>query len=303
MKPRPFYIVGPTAVGKSEIAAQAAERCGAEIVSADAFQIYAGLDLLTAKPDETTLRLVPHHLIGTCPPGEEMNAEIYRRATLDKITEIQGRGRLAFVVGGTGMYVQALTHGLSPLPPADPELRMTLEPLSESELLVRLEELDPALAAAIDRKNKRRLLRAVEICLLTGQPASAQRLRAQPAEEPAGVFLWREREELHTRIDARVEAMFAEGVVEEVQEAGEVGRTAEQTLGLRQIRELLAGRIAEEDCIASIQQATRQYAKRQLTWFRGQTNFAPLNLSLTGSSHAIEWIVREARLLCVPNDD
>ncbi len=301
--PRPLYLVGPTAVGKSEIAAQAAERCGAEIVSADAFQIYAGLDLLTAKPDEPTLRLVPHHLLGTCPLSDEMNAETFRRAALESLAEIQRRGRPAFVVGGTGLYVQALTHGLSPLPPADPELRARLERCSTSELLVRLEELDPTTAAAIDRKNKRRLQRAVEICLLTGQPASAQRQRAQPAEVPAGFFLWREREDLHARINARVEAMFAEGVVEEVREIGAVSRTAEQTLGLRQIRELLAGRISEEKCIASIQQATRQYAKRQLTWFRHQTNFEPLNLSLTGSTEAIELIVRKARLVCAPNDD
>ena len=242
--PRPLYLVGPTAVGKSEIAAQAAERCGAEIVSADAFQIYAGLDLLTAKPDEPTLRLVPHHLLGTCPLSDEMNAETFRRAALESLAEIQRRGRPAFVVGGTGLYVQALTHGLSPLPPADPELRARLEMCTTSELLVRLEELDPTTAAAIDRKNKRRLQRAVEICLLTGQPASAQRQRAQPAEVPAGFFLWREREDLHARINARVEAMFAEGVVEEVREIGAVSRTAEQTLGLRQIRELLAGRIS-----------------------------------------------------------
>jgi tRNA dimethylallyltransferase len=118
-----------------------------------------------------------------------------------------------------------------------------------------------------------------------------------------GVFLFRDREDLYARIDSRVEAMFSDGVVEEVRAAGEIGATAGQTLGLRQIRDLLAGRISELKCIASIQQATRRYAKRQLTWFRRQTSFEPLNLSHTGSSEAIEWIARKARLSFAHNDD
>ncbi|MEP6809136.1 MAG: tRNA (adenosine(37)-N6)-dimethylallyltransferase MiaA [Chthoniobacterales bacterium] len=299
---RAFYIVGPTAVGKSVIAAAVAERCGGEIVSADAFQIYDGLDLLTAKPDETTLRVAPHHLIGACRLNDAMNAEKFRRLALLAMNEIADRGRLVFVVGGTGMYVQALTHGLSPLPKTDPKLRERIEQCSEGELLVRLQLLDPTTAASIDRRNKRRLVRAVEICLLGGTPASAQRQRAEPAENPPGVFLIRDRDELYARINQRVEAMFSDGVVEEVRHAGGVGVTAEQTLGLRQIRDFLAGRISEADCIASIQQATRHYAKRQLTWFQRQTNFEPLNLSVTGSSEAIEWIARKARLCFAQHD-
>lgn len=302
MTARPFFVVGPTATGKSEIAAAVAELCGGEIVSADAFQVYAGLDLLTAKPDEGTLHLVPHHLIGICRLTDDMNAEIFRRAASAAITEIHSRSKRAFVVGGTGMYVQALTHGLSPLPQANEKLRERLDQCSEGELFVRLRRLDPETAAVIDRKNKRRLVRAVEICVLTGRPASAQRQRVQPTNRPAGVFLFRDRKELNERINARVESMFAAGVVEEVRAAGEVGATAKQTLGWRQIRELIAGRISRGECIAAIQQATRRYAKRQLTWFQRQTNFEPLNLSCTGSSEAIEWIARKARLSFAQND-
>lgn len=294
--PRAFFIVGPTASGKSEIAAQAAQVLDAEIVGADAFQVYAGLDLLTAKPDETTLRRASHHLIGTVPLAEPMDAERFRQAALETIGEIHSRGSRAIVVGGSGMYVKALTHGLSPLPRADVELRERLEQCSEGELFVRLEQLDPASASVIDRKNKRRLIRAVEICLLGGQPASAQRSRQTPDEESPGVFLFRDREELYERINARVESMFADGVVEEVRAAREVGSTAEQTLGLRQIREVIDGRLSESECIAAIQQATRRYAKRQLTWFSRQTSFEALNLSRTGSPEAIEWIARKARL-------
>jgi tRNA dimethylallyltransferase len=205
-------------------------------------------------------------------------------------------GKPAFVVGGSGMYVKALTHGLSELPPANVELRSNLSDLSAAELLRRLEELDPATARVIDPRNKHRLIRAVEVCLLTGRPVSAQRQRPEPAVPAAGVFVFRERAELYARIDARVHWMFANGVVEEVRAAPAVGSTAAKTLGLREIRDLLAGRISERECIAAIQQATRRYAKRQLTWFQHQTTFEPLNLSSNSATKAVEWIAQKARL-------
>lgn len=298
-----FYIVGPTATGKSEIGAAVARKCSGEIISADAFQIYAGLDLLTGKPDANLLRTVRHHLISAIDPGVEMNAEEFRHRALRAIGEIYARGRQALVVGGSGMYVQALTHGLSRLPAASVRLRAQLEQFSEGELFVRLNRLDRQTAHAIDRQNKRRLVRAVEICLLSGRPASAQRRRAQPARAPAGIFLFRDRADLYERINARVELMFAHGVIEEVRAAEELGATARKTLGLEQIRALVQGNISEAECIASIQQATRRYAKRQLTWFQRQSNFEPLNLSLHGSSEAIELITRKARLSFTPQDD
>src|SRR2546423_9081592 len=165
---RTFFIVGPTAAGKSELAADVAREIGAEIVSADAFQIYRGLDLLTAKPDASTLAKAPHHLIGTVPLREETNAEKYRRAATRAIDEIHSRGKLALVVGGSGLYIKALTHGLPPLPEPDPKLRERLNGMSLDELRSRLAELDPETARKIDMKNRRRLVRALEICLLTG---------------------------------------------------------------------------------------------------------------------------------------
>ncbi|MGI8437680.1 MAG: tRNA (adenosine(37)-N6)-dimethylallyltransferase MiaA [Chthoniobacterales bacterium] len=300
---RAFYIVGPTAVGKSEIAAEVARRCEAEIVSADAFQVYAGLDLLTAKPDRATLRMAPHHLLGITPLSDSMDAENFRGAALRAIAEIQERGAHALVVGGSGMSVQALTHGLSELPPANTEVRTRLEHHSEGELLVRLQVLDPETARTIDARNKRRLIRAVEICLLSKQPVSTLRQRSAPAAEPRGVFLFRDRDDLHQRINHRVEMMFAQGVVEEVRAIEDVGPTAAQTLGLSQVRDLLAGKIAQAQCVATIQQATRRYAKRQLTWFRRQTNFEPLNLSRIGSSAAVDSIARQARLAFAPTND
>ena len=305
---RTFFIVGPTATGKSELAADVAHEIGAEIVSADAFQIYRGLDLLTAKPDGSTLAKAPHHLIGTTLLRDEMNAEKYRRAASRAIDEINSRRKLAIIVGGSGLYIKALTHGLAPLPESDPELREKLNAMSLDDLRSQLVEVDPETARKIDLKNRRRLVRALEISLLTGIPASTQRRELgrnagntrsgglQSAagaiwrSAPQGVFLFRDRQELYERINQRVEMIFERGVIEEVRTAGEQVQTASQMIGLREIGELLAGKKSLPQCIAEIQQATRRYAKRQLTWFRRQTNFFPLNLSFLTHNEAAKWI-------------
>ncbi|HEV2806193.1 MAG TPA: tRNA (adenosine(37)-N6)-dimethylallyltransferase MiaA [Chthoniobacterales bacterium] len=317
---RVFFIVGPTAVGKSEIAADVAHRLGAEVLSADAFQIYRGLDLLTAKPNRETLAKAPHHLIGAVPLSDEMNAAKFR----DAAEPILGGGKPVIVVGGTGLYIKALTHGLAPLPAANPQLRDKLERTTTEELLRSLRALDPVAANKVDSQNRRRLIRAVEVCLLTGQPFSAQRTEwnrspgilpvgrigvspvpwsGQDAHSPHrqdacatanGVLLERDRAELYARIDQRVKEMFASGVVEEVGHAKNIGATAAQTLGLRQIRALIAGEISEAECVAQIQQATRRYAKRQLTWFRRQTNFPSLNLSAHDPADSVELISQSA---------
>jgi tRNA dimethylallyltransferase len=295
---RTFFIVGPTATGKSELAADVAREIGAEIVSADAFQIYRGLDLLTAKPDASTLGKAPHHLIGTTPLHEEMNADKYRRAASRAIEEIHSRGKLAIVVGGSGLYIKALTHGLAPLPESDQKLREKLNAMSLEKLQAQLAELDPEAAQKIDLKNRRRVVRALEICLLVGKPASevvagvadpGKSVKPRPRSAPAatGVFVFHDREELYARINQRVEAMFENGVIEEVQAAGKVSSTASQMIGFREIRQLLDGEMSITQCVAAIQQATRRYAKRQLTWFRRQTNFSLLNLSLLTHNEAM----------------
>jgi len=193
-----FFIVGPTATGKSELAADVAREIGAEIVSADAFQIYRGLDLLTAKPDGSTLAKARHHLIGIVSLAEEMSAEKFRRLAWRAVDEINSRGRLAIVVGGSGLYIKALTHGLAPLPESDPELRERLNAMSLDDLRSQLVELDPETARKIDLKNRRRVTRALEICLVTGKPVSAQRLceDASHSEAATGIFVFRDREEL-----------------------------------------------------------------------------------------------------------
>ena len=307
---RAFFVVGPTATGKSDLAADVAREVGAEIVSADAFQIYNGLELLSAKPEAASLAKAPHHLLGTVPLTEEMNAEKYRRTAMRAIEDISSRGKLAIVVGGSGLYIKALTHGLAPLPESDPKLRAKLNAMSLDDLRSQLAELDPKTAQKIDMNNRRRLVRALEICLLGGKPASevvpegvdlgsATNTRPRPVRAAKGaestiaangVFVFRDRNELYERINQRVEAIFEHGVIEEVRTTGVTSATASQMIGLREIRELLAGGKSLAQCVAEIQQATRRYAKRQLTWFRRQTNFAPLNLSFLTHNEAVKWI-------------
>jgi tRNA dimethylallyltransferase len=319
---RTFFIVGPTATGKSELAADVACEVSAEIVSADAFQIYNGLGLLTAKPDAATLAKAPHHLIGTVPLTEEMNVEKYRRTAMRAIDEISSRGRQAIVVGGSGLYIKALTHGLAPVPESDRKLRAKLNAMSLDDLRSQLAELDPKTARKIDMNNRRRLVRALEICLLSGKSMSDAlaarstaaegvdlgsladvRPRSAPAATGAGspiagVFVFRDRNELYERINQRVETTFEHEAIEEVRTAGATSATASQMIGLREIRELLAGKKSLPQCIAEIQQATRRYAKRQLTWFRRQTNFLPLNLSFLTHNEAVKWI--SLRILSEP---
>ena len=287
---RVFFIVGPTAVGKSEIAAEVAQRLGAKVLSADAFQIYRGLDLLTAKAESATLAKAPHHLIGAFSLSEEMNAEKFR-ATAEQII---ARGKPTIVVGGTGLYVKALTHGLAKLPAANQRLREKLERTTSEELFRSFRALDPIGAEKIDSQNRRRLIRAVEVCLLTGKPFSEQRTEWSESAPENGVLLERERPDLYARINQRVEEMFAAGVVEEVRAAKDIGPTAEKALGLREIRSLIAGEISRTECIAQIQHLTRRYAKRQLTWFRRQTNFPSLNLSAHDPAEAVEIISQSA---------
>jgi tRNA dimethylallyltransferase len=312
-----FFIVGPTATGKSEIAADVAREVGAEIVSADAFQIYRGLDLLTAKPDAATLGRVPHHLIGTMSILEEMNAEKFRKLALGAISEIHSRGKFAIVVGGSGLYIKALTHGLSITPTADPDLRAQLNELSLADLQKKLRELDPK--TAVDLKNRRRVVRAIEICLLSGKAASQQRswqnergvaaagsggsLPMGTSAATTGIFVFRERDNLCERINARVEAMFENGVIEEVGAVGAMSETSSKMIGLREIRELLDAKRSIPQCLAAIQQATRRYAKRQLTWFRRQTNFQPLNLSVLSHVESVKWISQKARLAFAQGND
>jgi tRNA dimethylallyltransferase len=267
---RYVVISGPTGVGKSEFAIQIALALRTEIVGADAFQIYAGLDLLGGKPSMNQLQQVHHHLIGELPLTASCDAHRYATLARKKIAELNQRSIVPLVVGGTGFYLEALEQELPELPAADPSLRNELEPLPTEALLQQLHQRDPVCWSRIDRSNRRRIIRALEVCIITGEPFPSFGRDSSKKTAIARMALERPREELYERINSRVLEMFANGVVEEVAAVTTINPTAEQMIGFRQIRSLLAGEIDEATCIRRIQQLTRNYAKRQMTWFRNR---------------------------------
>ena len=273
----PFYLVGATGVGKSSIALALAERCGGEIVNADAYQLYDGLDIVTAKPNQADRARVPHHLYGIFPTSEHIDAAKYERLGRATIAEILDRRRLPLVVGGSGLYVKALTHGMSPLPRSEPVLRAELEARSDEELIAQFESLDPAGAATTNLKNRRYVIRALEICLLGGRPMSEQKTAWQ--SEPLayrGVLIQRDRAELYERINARTQMMVAAGLLDEVRALDGLSETAEKAIGIREVQSHLRGEINLATCIDKIQQATRRYAKRQINWFSREPGFTSI---------------------------
>jgi tRNA dimethylallyltransferase len=269
-----IFLSGPTACGKSSVAASLAQQTGGEIVCADAFQLYAGLPILTAQPGADELAAAPHHLYGTVPLTEDMDAARYSRMADEVIAEIQARGRPAVITGGSGLYIKALTHGLSPLPPADSKLRTELDQLSAEELTSRLLALDPRAGDTVNLRNARYVQRALEIAILTGRPAAEQKTSFAAGPRPGirGFFLHRKREDLYDRINQRTLDMMASGALEEVRAVPpEISATARKTIGLNDLQRALTGESSVEEAVAAIQQTTRHYAKRQMTWFRRET--------------------------------
>jgi len=274
------FLAGPTSVGKSEIALALAQKHGGEIVCADAFQLYREFPVLSAQPPPAEQSLVPHHLFGSVPCTDEMDAARFTARALEVIAEIIARGRTPFVVGGSGLYLQALMAGLPPLPAIDPAIRAGVRGLTLEAMLARLGELDPASLPAIDVHNPRRVARRLELSLQTGRPASAILTEPPVPEGLRGVVLVRDREDLNARIAAAVERRLAGGAIGEVRAVrGCASATARQILGWREIGAYLDGVLTLSGCGERLTMATRQYAKRQLTWFRAKSTFAAENLT------------------------
>ena len=280
--PEPVYLCGPTASGKSALAMALADRLGGEIVNGDAFQLYRGAPVVTAAPEAEDFEKAPHHLYAVLDPGEACDAMRYRRMALPVIEEIRQRGKVPIVTGGSGLYLKFLTHGPSPLPAADPALRATLDRRPLASLGDELRELDPVEAARTDLANRRYVTRALEICLLAGRPCSELRdrwlARTRDIEGSlGGLLIRRARQDLHRRIDERAHRMLEAGAIEEVAALPACLSGLEKAIGIPQIRGLLAGEIDRETCRDRIAAATRQYAKRQETWFRREGWLRPVS--------------------------
>lgn len=268
-----IVLAGPTASGKSAIAVELALAIGGEIVNADAFQIYDTLPILTAQPGVEEQGRAPHHLYGAISPLSEITAAEYARKAEVVISEIVGRGRIPIICGGTGLYIKSLTHGLDEVPAADPALRARLEARPLPELVAELCVRDPGATTQIDLQNPRRVIRALEIAILAGRPATElrQAWSKPPAAHFRGFYLQLDRAILWDRIETRTRQMFEHGVVEEVAAAGELGPGASRAIGYREIQRYLGGKLSLEECRTRIIELTRQYAKRQETWFRKET--------------------------------
>jgi len=274
-----LYLCGATASGKSAVAVELAARIGGEIVNADAYQLYRGLEVCTAKPSPKERAAVPHHLLDVLDPSEACDAQRFREMALPVIASIVARGRWPLVVGGSGLYMKALTHGLASLPKGDEDLRKRLALMAPEERVGELLRLDPDAAQNVPMKNDRYVSRALEICLLTGRPQSELR-QEWLAHEPRfmGVAISRERDDLYLRINRRVEHMVEHGLVPEIAGLGELSATAAKAIGVREIRAHLHGECSLAEAVAAIQQASRRYAKRQVTWIKRERRFQTICL-------------------------
>lgn len=279
---KPVYLVGPTAVGKSAVALELGERCGGEIVTVDSMQVYRGLDIGTAKPSAAEQRRVPHHLIDIVGLAASFDAAKFVARTREAVAGLAGRDARPIFCGGTGLYLKAWLEGLGTSPPSDPAMRAALEAVPLPELLAELERADPVTFARIDRENPRRVVRALEVIRLTGQPFAEQRAPWTDESRETVYCLVREPEDLRRRINVRVDEMFADGLVAETSRLLEQGladnRQAMQAIGYRQVVEHLRGERELAETIELIKTKTWQFARRQMTWFRNQLNAVELEV-------------------------
>ncbi|MFH1184580.1 MAG: tRNA (adenosine(37)-N6)-dimethylallyltransferase MiaA [Chloroflexota bacterium] len=276
-KPVVALIVGPTAVGKTEISLQLAERLGAEIVSVDSRLFYRGLDIGTAKPSRQDRARIPHHLIDIAEPDETLSLAAFQKLAHEAIAGIVSRARLPLLVGGTGQYARAVAAGWRPprVPPNE-SLRRELARLASERgrqwLHERLRMLDPDAAAAIDPRNVRRTTRALEVILTTGRRFSQQRGHGDSPYRLIAIGLRRPRQELYTRIDARIDAMFAQGLLEETRRLLDRGfrpdLPALSAIGYLQCVKVIRGQLDFDQARAEVRRATRAFARRQSNWFK-----------------------------------
>jgi tRNA dimethylallyltransferase len=276
-KPPLILIVGPTAVGKTELAIQLAERLQGEIVSADSRLFYRGMDIGTAKPTREEQALVQHHLIDIADPDEILSLAVFQQKAREAIADIHTRNKIPFLVGGTGQYIRAVTEGWNP-PEVEPdsELRKDLEKKKEERgefwLHERLKNLDPLAAEKIDPRNYRRTIRALEVILTTGKRFSEQRGQSESPYQLSSVGLTRPRVELYERVDQRIDMMFANGFLDEVKNLLAKGYSPSlptmSAIGYRECIRVINGELSAEQAKTEIRRATRVFVRRQANWFK-----------------------------------
>jgi tRNA dimethylallyltransferase len=276
-KPPLILIVGPTAVGKTQLAIQLAERLNGEIISADSRLFYRGMDIGTAKPTPEEQACVPHHLLDIVNPDEILSLAVFQQKAREAIADIHTRNKIPFLVGGTGQYIRAVTEGWSP-PEVEPDerLREELERMKEERghdwLYEKLKELDPLAAGRIDARNYRRTIRALEVIMMTGKRFYDQRGQRESPYHLITVGLTRARAELYERVDQRIDMMFANGFLEELKGLLAKGYSPSlptmSAIGYRECIRVINGELSEEEAKADMRRVTRVFVRRQANWFK-----------------------------------
>ncbi|MDG1510607.1 MAG: tRNA (adenosine(37)-N6)-dimethylallyltransferase MiaA [Mariniblastus sp.] len=284
-----WFLTGATASGKTKVSLELARILDAEIISLDSMAIYRGMDIGTAKPDSTQQSAVPHHLIDIVDPPESFSVSEYRDSALSKIREIHESGKQVLFVGGTALYLKALLRGLFEGPPADWDFRKEIEQEIENSgaefLHQRLAMIDPVSAHKLHENDHRRIIRALEVYKQTGKPISHWQMQfdeGRQADQCRVFTIRHDRPVLHQRIEARVEAMFSEGLVDEVrgllERWSDIGKTASQAVGYREVIDFLSDKMSMEETVERVRVRTRKFARHQETWFRGMSECRILDL-------------------------
>jgi len=271
MKNPIIVLTGPTASGKTAMSLMIADKYNCEIICADSMTVYRGMNIGTDKPTPSDMKGIPHHLLDIVDPDEEFNVSIFCKKIKELVDEIHGRGKVPMLVGGSVMYIDAYVYDYKmPEVAPDIELRKKLEEKTAEELFAQLCEYDPDCEWTVDRHNKRRLIRAIEVCMATGKPLAKQKSKKPLPGNVLYLSVDCDREELYSKINKRVDIMFRGGFVDEVRELYKKydHNTAVQAAGYKQITQFLDGQISLETAIEKTKQVHRNYAKRQLTWLR-----------------------------------
>ncbi len=301
MKKRLLVLVGPTASGKTQVADEISKRLPVEMISCDSMQIYRKMPIVTQTPPHSVTRNLKTHLVSFLDPSKEYNAALFRKDALSVIHKILVKNKTPLVVGGTGLYLRALLDGLFEADPmTDKELRRKLLKSQEAHgghyLHTELEKVDPLSAKKIHPNDFRRIIRALEVTRLTGKPFSAQKANRKGIREEFRIkafFLNRDRQDLYDRINKRVEEMLAIGLLQEVRKLLKLrlSRTAGTALGIREMAGYLEGRLPLKEAVELLKKNTRNYAKRQLSWFRHEKGVEPLAVSKKDSASALAEII------------
>jgi tRNA dimethylallyltransferase len=286
-KPKIIFLVGPTAVGKSEVSIYLARKIKGEIISCDSMQIYKGMDIITSKPYASVLKRTPHHLISVIPADKEYNVSRYRKDALKKVINILKRGRVPVLVGGTGLYMSILIDGIFEQSVQDDTFRKKMYALSAKNgspyLHSRLKEIDPDSAKRIHPNDAKRIIRALEVYEATGKPISVLQKERRGLKDDFDVRVFclnMQRDKLYKRIDERVDRMFRQGLVDEVKRLSRkrLSKTASCAIGIKELSGYLEGAYDLEEARRLMQRNSRRYAKRQLTWFRKDKRIKWINI-------------------------